>query len=220
MARDSILEGWFAERRFVFGYEPKIRLKEIVIDPEAERNIRLNNPLNMERVHQYAIAYQSGAQFPPLVVYRRQAGYGMLGGMHRYRALDSLKRPEIDCYVVDVKPDDIVQINVIRRLLNLLNGEPLSREEWLQQAVLLVQDGYSPVDAARLTNLEPDLLYRKLRLLEADKRLRRAGINPDTLNMPEGFRRELGKIQRDAHFIDAIKLASEARMTADQTKEL
>lgn len=221
--RDSILEAWIVRNGATFTYHERFELAEIVIEPSAIQNIRLGLPLNEDKVIQYGLDYQAGAEFPPMILYKIVKGkhighYGLINGLHRCKALiDLVQAKVIDVYVIETKDD--VAIEVMQRTVNVMDGGVgLNDDERIEHALRLVAMDYTMHDAAKLMAIKVNKLQTAKQYQDAIAKLRSAGVKTEglTKSVVVGLR----PIKRDKHYIMAIQLTQKARLSSDDQREL
>lgn len=74
----------------------KLNIKDILIDPEIQPRVKLDDAT----VGEYAEAYAAGASFPPLVAFHDGTTYRLADGFHRHAAAD---RAQIEFLDFDIK---------------------------------------------------------------------------------------------------------------------
>lgn len=117
----------------------EIPFSEIDWRESANNCARLENPLNAEKIEEYASAFQNGDVFPMPVMERSEKGYIILGGNQRCNALKSLAIDGlvVSAYIVD--PLTSANRELIIRSLNSRHGWGSSKQERFEHAVFLVE---------------------------------------------------------------------------------
>lgn len=194
-----------------------------LIDEAASlRNQARFEPLDPDAVDRYADAMTAGDQFPPIIVHhaktaRAKQPWIILSGNHRYHA--AIKADvKLPGYVID-KVDDPTVLLRIAYQDNAHHGLALSRPERLRHAVHLMDNGFVQRDAARCVGIGEGEVSTYRRIRDAQERAQAAGIAAfDTL--PDRVQEKLCRIDLEAPFIAAARLATRARLSAPQADEV
>lgn len=218
--KHSVLEAWLASRGYPFRYVESVAIDAILVDDAAKENIRLGVPLNEERVMTYAIELENGAHFPAIVLWPAKAGhYVVANGLHRLEAFKLHgKLKAIDAYVIE--SSDPVVLEVLRRTVNVMEGEALPMEQRIEHALRLIELQHSIADAARLEAVPANRLAQAVALSKVRPRLARAGVNVRDLCLSGPTLASMNSIPRDRHLAAAVRLAHEARLSSDEIKLL
>lgn len=151
--RELKTEEWLKSNGVEYTYESSVPLEKIMDDPKAKSQIRLGSAKpNADTVERYAIADKQGADFPaPILNQRNDKRFGVVGGNHRIAAKRRNGRTHTDAYLCALNENDKEQALVVSRLRRTQNGTEgvaPSRDELLEQAVQLVNEGMTAKDAA------------------------------------------------------------------------
>ncbi|MCF6192415.1 MAG: ParB/RepB/Spo0J family partition protein, partial [Candidatus Hydrothermae bacterium] len=109
----------------------KERILEIPLESITwDQGIYPREETHPDVVARYAEALEAGAQFPPILVAALPDGhYLILDGNHRLQAHRRVGRRVIEARVVDVDPEDRLELVVLAAKANMVHGLPLSQEE-------------------------------------------------------------------------------------------
>jgi len=216
--RDTVVEAFLTRWGHTFTYVNTVPLDRVRVTDAARANIR---PIGLDddKVMEYALAMEGGAEFPALVLYGADGAYGVLTGLHRLEAGKLAKVTTTDAYVLplDAKRDERT-IEMLQRVLNTVNGLAPSKAERVMHGIRLIARGYSQTDVARMLNLHHSVLSNKLAVERATVRAQAAGLKP--VNLTETVLVQLDRLKNPEVFAQAIRLALEARLTAEQAIDL
>ena len=219
--RDSVLEKWLTDRGWKFTYTPEVPLAEVLVTDAARQNIRLGLPLNDDHVIGMAEAMENGSELPAIVTHKVSTGYEVDNGLHRVEAFRLLGRKLLDAYIVEFPTENAqAAIQILRRTVNTLNGEPLSLEERLEQAMYFIRSGYSTADAARLLGLKSSRLQPRVVAEMTQLRLKGLGKGALAEGASIPLLSTLHAVPRDKHLVLLLEFTKRARLTSDQVKEL
>lgn len=218
--RDTVIEATLEKGGFQYVLQPEVPLSDIQITDAARQNIR---PVGIDQdvVLQYAIAMEDGAEFPPVVLYRKKVGFGVLNGLHRVTAAPIAHKQTVPAYITTLEESaDARAIEVLQRMLNTLNGLNYGKEERIQHAIRIHEVlGYTVSDAARMMGLKPQMLVSRLGAISAKKRA--AGLDLVISNeTAETSLNELNRLKNPAIFKAAVLIAQSARLTTEQVRAM
>ena len=213
--RDPRVEQWLNKEGVEWHYEPDIQLTRVDREASLKNQARFK-AINQDHVLELAIAAEQ-YELPALVgYYGRDRRVVVVSGNHRLEAYSLVGKAKSDFYIVDTAYDWV--IDRLTRVANMLEGEPLSRDERLSHAMYLVRTGSMPVDvAAKTMGLSGSTVREALAGEDARERLSRLGfadnLYPSTLS-------ELYRIKQDGALLEAARLVREAQLTSEETAEL
>lgn len=221
--RHSVLEAWLNKQGVKFHYEEKVPLDHIDVDDATKENIRLTVALNEDRVLTYGIELENGAEFPAIVLWpipKKPGYYVVVNGLHRLEAfrLHIKLRPATDAYVID--STDLLLLDRLRRTINVIEGEPLNRDQRIEHALHLVERQHSMSDAARLLAIPLKALQVAQAVVKLRPRLEHHGVRMGDLNLSQSAYVYISSIPRDKHAALVATLAKEARMASDDVRLL
>jgi len=197
-----------------------ISLDEVDWSESANNCARLTDPLNAEKIEDYATCMNRGDVFPRIVVerHKKKGRYVILGGNQRSAALKSIDAAAtIDCYIVDPLTSD--ERELVIRSLNSRHGWGSTKEERIEHAVFLVRKYGMHVDVvSRAMVVSVSVINKRIRAENERARLARSGI--DAASMPNSALTSLVAIA-DESLRDAVaKASAETKATAERTAEL
>jgi len=138
----------------------------------------MTDPLNKEKIEDYATCMKNGDVFPMIVVERTKKGkYTILGGNQRMAALKTIDQNAfVDCYIVD--PLISMERELIIRSLNSRHGWGSTKEDRVEHAVYLVRKEGVPVSAAaRAMVVSEYTIYSRIRSEDEKATLAKEGID-------------------------------------------
>lgn len=197
-----------------------VRLNDIDWDTSLKNMGRLEEPLNDERVKDYATAMMNGSAFPMIILVKMKNNkYRILSGNHRGRAALSLGEKDIAAYVVRSGAEQ--ELDIFARSANATNGEPPKKEEKLQQAIALAEMyGYSNRDAAKRLGLKENAVHEARRAKDCRNTLLSLGIDKAD-RLPQGSLLRLNNIiDNDNVLRHAGELATEYNMPGPELGEM
>jgi hypothetical protein len=140
------------------------------------------NPLNEEKIEDYATCMKAGDVFPSVVLESTPTGYVILGGNQRLNAAKRINVTEAFAYVVSGLTT--AQRECLIRSLNARHGWGASKEERIDHALhLVVELGVSIADASRLMVVSETTLFKHVRVKSTRASLAKAGVDTSTLSM-------------------------------------
>jgi hypothetical protein len=197
-----------------------ISLDDIDWSESANNCARLTDPLNAEKIDDYACGFIRGDVFPRIVVemHKKKNKYIILGGNQRSAALRSIDESSlIECYVVDPLTSD--ERELVIRSLNSRHGWGSTKEERVAHAVFLVRKYGMHVDTvARAMAVGSSTINKHIRAEDEKARLAKNGIDPSGISS-----KALGSLVSiaDETLRNAVAKASiETKSTGDKTAEL
>src|SRR5262249_21362088 len=128
-------EAFLTSRNYVWRYEVAHPLDQISGWREGENVGRLLRGVDHDRVLDYAVAMEQGAQFPAVVVFDTTPKHELATGRRRLRAADLQQGTVFPAYVVT--ESDSYRRDVLRRQLNTIEGVGETRQEMIQQIIAL-----------------------------------------------------------------------------------
>lgn len=189
----------------------------------ANNCARLDNPLNSEKIEEYASAFQSGDVFPMCVVEQSENGFIVLGGNQRCNALKSLGITDltIEAYVVD--PLTSANRELIIRSLNSRHGWGSSKQERLEHAVYLVEaKGIATPIAARAMMVSDSHINLRIRANKCRQELIKSGVREaaDQKKFPPTMLNEICKVTDTARMKQLAEAVAQTSPTVDSVSQL
>lgn len=195
-----------------------VSLNEIDWVESANNCARLSNPLNHEKIEDYATCLLNGDEFPMLVVEREKKKYVILGGNQRAGALKSIDpTASFKAYVVDPLTTD--ERELVIRSLNSRHGWGSTKEERLEHAVYLVRKFGMHVDTVAHAMVVSSTSIR-IRIKAEDERARLAKSGIDSSSMPQKSLAALATISNESLRNDVAVASLETKSSGAQTAEL
>jgi hypothetical protein len=200
------------------GLEPTLEtipLSKIDWNGSANNCARLTNPLNEEKIEEYASRMKAGDVFPCVVVELGRQGYVILGGNQRINAAKRINAEGALAYVVsDINSS---QRESLIRSLNARHGWGMSKDDRLEHAVFLVRDkGIAVADASHLMVVSDHTIRRRIRADEARASMARKGIDTSALSLTHlDF---LTKVVDEDYQEQIARIACENAVTAESLK--
>ncbi len=175
--RNATYEQALTKQGITFTYHENISLEDIDRAKGIRNQARLLVPIEDELVSSYALAYQDGMEFPPLVLHRFGKGrYVPVDGNNRLAACEKIKRLSHDAYVVEVQ-DQMVVDRLTWTFNNLVNGKRLGKEECLEHAISFCQKyGYTQEASAKEWGLPLYTVRKAVRANKLREVLQRHGV--------------------------------------------
>lgn len=189
-----------------------VSFSEIDWRESANNCARLGDPLNNEKIEEYASAFRNGDVFPMVVVERSENGFIILGGNQRCNALKRLGGIDdlITAYVVD--PLTSANRELIIRSLNSRHGWGSSKSDRIDHAVYLVEaKGVSTETAARAMMVSDTVISERIRCNNCRKMLVENGIKEAT----DAKRFAIGHLQELSRVVDMQRRLQLARCIAE-----
>jgi hypothetical protein len=213
--RDPRVEQWLNKEGVEWHYEPDIPLNRVDREASLKNQARFK-AINQDHVLELAIAAEQ-YELPALIgYYSRDRRVVVISGNHRLEAYSLVGKTRADFYIVDTAYDWV--IDRLTRVANMLEGEPLSRDERLTHAMYLVRTADMPLDvAAKTMGLSSSTLREALSGDEVRERLSKLGF---TQNLYPSTLSALYRIKQDGALLEAARLVHEAQLTSEETAEL
>jgi hypothetical protein len=197
-----------------------IGLGEVDWSESSNNCARLTDPLNAEKIEDYASSMNRGDVFPRIVVERgkKKGRYIVLGGNQRSAALKSIDAAaEIDCYIVDPLTSD--ERELIIRSLNSRHGWGSTKEDRIEHAVFLVRKhGMHIETVARAMVVSDKSIYQRIKAEDERSRLAKAGL--DASRMPLKSLASLAMVADESLRTQAAKAVIETKVSGDKAAEL
>ena len=206
-----------AKLPYVFG---TISLSVVDWSESANNCARLTDPLNAEKIEDYATCMNRGDVFPRIVVerHKKKGRYVILGGNQRSAALKSIDAAAtIDCYIVD--PLLSAEREIVIRSLNSRHGWGSTKEERVEHAVFLVRKyGMHVETVARAMVVSDHSILQRIRAEDERARLARNGIDASSMAL-RGLS-TLASIPDESLRNTTAKAAVEAKASGESIAEL
>ena len=197
-----------------------IGLTEVDWSESANNCARLTDPLNAEKIEDYATCMNRGDVFPRIVVerHKKKGRYVILGGNQRSAALKSIDATAaIDCYIVDPLTSD--ERELVIRSLNSRHGWGSTKEERVEHAVFLVRKhGMHVETVARAMVVSDHSILQRIRA--EDERARLASVGIDASSMSLRGLSTLASIPDESLRNSAAKAAVETSARGEKIAEL
>jgi ParB-like chromosome segregation protein Spo0J len=197
-----------------------ISLSEVDWSESANNCARLTDPLNAEKIEDYATCMSRGDVFPRIVVerHKKKGRYVILGGNQRSAALKSIDAvATIDCYVVD--PLTSAEREIVIRSLNSRHGWGSTKEERVEHAVFLVRKyGMHVETVARAMVVSDHSILQRIRAEDERARLAKNGIDASSMAL-RGLS-TLASISDESLRNATAKAAVEAKASGESIAEL
>lgn len=194
-----------------------ISLDEIDWSESANNCARLTDPLNAEKIEDYATCMRAGDAFPMIVVERhgKKNKYVILGGNQRSAAMKTIDpSATIQCYVIDPLTSD--ERELVIRSLNSRHGWGSTKEERIEHAVFLVRKYGMSVDVvSRAMVVGQSTINLHIRSEDERARLAKSGI--DSSAMPRSLLSSLPTIADESLRNAVAKASLETKSTAEKT---
>jgi len=165
--RDLTLEDALGHDGFNYKYEKAVAINSINWGPEYRINIRGTGMLDCDLVESYVIAKQNGRKFPAILLYRND----LVNGAHRLEMHSRLSLKKIDAYILTGEYPEQV-ISRLRRTVNQLQGQRLTFDRAIEQAMHLVNEGEDPKSAAIALAIPAHKVYSAMRVQKSTARFK------------------------------------------------
>ena len=176
------------------------------------KNQARDKPIIAELVEAYSIAMGNGVPFPAVVGFRKGDRVIILGGNHRYQAAKKVGFESIGCYIVKI--DDEKIMDRIPKVLNVIEGRGLSRQERIASAVREINVyGVTTKDASAIYEISESAIREWQSSMRTAERL---GRNNYTANLCRDNLVVLGRIENDNVLYQAAKIATRAKLTSTE----
>jgi hypothetical protein len=197
-----------------------VSMNEIDWSESANNCARLTDPLNSEKIEDYATCMKAGDVFPMIVVERhsKKNKYVILGGNQRSAAMKTIDpSASIQCYVVDPLTSD--ERELVIRSLNSRHGWGSTKEERVEHAVFLVRKyGMHVETVARAMVVGSSTINLHIRAEDERARLAKNGI--DSSSMPRTLLSALPTVADESLRNAVAKASLETKSTAEKTASL
>jgi hypothetical protein len=213
MAHDAPLEKWLKEHGYTFKFVQDYPLNKLDMAEAAANPARLARKFEDNLAYQYALDYESGADFPAILVLERpgreldQLG----GGTHRVAAAGAARKTAHDAIVV--READPARIDL---LLRVANSRGIGMGETEKGKLMHISElrraypnRFKIDDLARDFGVKRATILLYLRVSAAEERADRLGVGtffsaPQRLS--SGLKVELNALQSDHVFVAATNL--------------
>jgi hypothetical protein len=224
--RDPKTEQFLDSGSYKWTYVEKVDFSEIDMKASQENPARLYQPVDQERAFSYALAMESGADFPAIVLLTLDSATSVLPyliatGVHRVTGAKEHKiRDWFDAYVV-AEADSYRRMSLIHRL-NILEGYGVSIKDRIAQA-LQEQLDYPELTLTKLAkdwNLKFDALKQAKAMQTGVDRGRRLGYALDDGRLKPTSIVALNQIHSDKVFDRAARFAITNNVSANDLTNL
>lgn len=210
--RDPRIERVLDRLQIEHTFDPDFLLAEIQ-QAEADTQVRSNiGPRAV--IAEYTVAYESGSEFPPLLIHRKTMK--LIDGNTRYAAATRAHIEHHPVYLIDARTPRLAEI--VQGAMNQLNGERLSNEQALETAKLMHQQGYPPEEIARSTGRRISTVQETLKAIEFDDRAATLGLPVDAL--AKNVKTELAGIQLDKPLAMVAEAVAAKNISRDDVRDL
>lgn len=216
-ARSPQIEDRLDARHIAYTFEPSFPVDGL---RDAEGNqVRLSqHRAPKQMVDRFVEQMKNNAVFPGIVI---NAAGELVDGNTRLAAVGRLCRPTIAAYVCgDLTP---LAARALSVELNQSHGQSMTSQEIRAFVIGAVREGQT-LDVrvyARMTGTKPTALRRWIKAEEARARAGRAGLPADGFELlPESVQAALQQTRMQSVFVQAARLASDARLNASTTKAI
>jgi len=185
---------------------------------------RIRDPFVPELVEDYKQGFLNGDAFPRLIVWKGAAGYVILSGNQRCKAISELiaekdvdKSVGIECYVVET---DKMTREIIARSANAAHGGRTTKEERILHAAYCVRSlGMAVTDAAKIFMVSKTTINHHINADNERSSLLKAGV--DATRMSVASLSSLAALGHDDKAKTSIaSLAVSHDVPADQVKSI
>lgn len=213
------LQEWLDEQAVPYEFVPSVPVAEIDIAKSLDNQARLADPLNEERVQQYAEAMENGSIFPPIICWRDGKQLVIIDGNHRLAAWMLNDWAAVPVWVVNTK--DLDTITQLTFEANAHHPAPNSSEERMQHALHMVRLGVPQVEAAARMQVKNTELNSAWRKAEADRRATTLGIKAHIWNpIAASSKTRLNALRSDQIFRKAVEVTHKLNLRSDSVSEL
>lgn len=204
-------------RHVSYAFEPNLPLAELR-DVEGNQVRRSEHRAPKEMVERYAEQMKNGAIFPAIVVNDRRE---LVDGNTRWAAAKRIKRDTIPAYVcADLTA---LRARALSVELNQSHGLSMTEDEIRLFVESAIQEGQVPDTQAyaRMTGTKPRTLARWVAAHDFRTRATCDGISEDGVaSLSESVQVALQHAKLESVFVDATRLAIDAKVAAAQVKTL
>lgn len=216
--RDTRYEGWFKDLHVEATYIDDVPISQIDRKASLQNQARLKT-LDPDRVKDYAELMQQGIVFPAVIAWRNVKGYyELITGNHRVEAAIAAKKESVALYHVTTADNDLYMRDIMTRSANILEGQNLTKDERMFQAVFIVQNhGHSITEVAKRFGLGREQLQNEITHLRFDARAERLGTPMKEHSTVKGV---VNQIQNDDVFRSVVQTIKSAGLTDTQSRDL
>jgi ParB-like chromosome segregation protein Spo0J len=158
-----------------------VTIDQIDWSESANNCARLSDPLNKEKIEDYASSMKRGDVFPRIVVECGPNGFIILGGNQRSAAAKQIGSDRLECYIV--KPLTTMERELVIRSLNSRHGWGSTKEERIEHAVYLVRKfGVDMSTAARSMVVSETTIFDRIRIDDTRVKLAKAGVETSKIS--------------------------------------
>jgi ParB-like chromosome segregation protein Spo0J len=210
--RDTRVELILDRLQIPYSYDPQFPIGDVVM-PEKGTQVRNSVP-DRTTIDEYAVAYQNGAEFPPLVLHHSTKK--LIDGNTRYAAATRARIVEHPVYLAEAKTPRIASI--VQGALNQLNGERLSNEQAVETARLMHEQGYGAEEIAYSTGRKVSTILDTLRVIEFEKRAEALGVPAQDFSKAQ--KAQLALIQLDEPMRIVAQAVAAKKVPAEEVRQL
>jgi hypothetical protein len=210
--RDIRVERVLERLQIPWTFEPDFPLADVV-KAESGTQVR-TDAAHRATVDEYAVAYQNGAQFPPLVLHHQTKK--LIDGNTRYAGATKAHVESHPVYLVEAKTPRLASI--VQGALNQLNGERLSNEQATETARLMHEQGYSAEEIAYSTGRRFATIQDTIRVIDLEKRADHLGLPVDKLS--KNVKIQLAGIQLDEPLRLVTAAVAAKAIGGDEVREI
>ena len=198
----------------------------LINEKASQANQARDEAIIEDAVDRYSMGVKRGDIFPPIVIYypgggsktvaqlyKERAKANIVDGNNRYVAFKRAGKTEIPAIILAADtPSEIIYLLTVEA--NTRNGEPVSREFRLRQAVHLNNIGWN-IDVACQAAGIPRSVFNDHKKTEAAKeRARRLGAHKYA-SLPKTQQVALARIKDDRPFVEVVSLCADTAMNTD-----
>jgi hypothetical protein len=118
------------------------------------------NEIAWREIQRYCHALNLEAEFPPIVVAKRDDRYVIIDGRHRFEAYRKLKKAKIPALITKL-PEAQWFAEAVR--LNCIHGHPLSYQERIRAAMVLARQKFSFEQIERIVSIQTQALKEAIK---------------------------------------------------------
>ncbi len=206
MTTNEATAAWLDEHHVKHRWVEQLPIDQIDMARSLQNQARLE-ALDPDTVDRYTVDYSNGATFPAVVAYKpsaRATKFVLIGGNHRITSAQAAGRQTHPAFVIDeIEPELVTFLGYDD---NRRHGRPPSRRELVAQAVHLVNQGWTGLDAANALGIAQSEVSNAINVARSSARASTLKVKGyDAL--PNIARVELGRITLDPAFAAATKVA-------------
>ena len=216
-ARRADTEAWLDSIGATWDFDPDFSLARIDAAASLANQVR-HEPLDEEVVARYAEAMGRDEVFPPLMVTPTDdPKVAILGGNHRFAAARSRSWATHPAYIV--KGDNLTLLRV-RVEDNARHGVASTRAERIDHAQMLMAEGMSQADAAKVVGVDQPQLSIAFSVRRAEQRARSLEVPEQFFRLPETTRYTVSQVADDKVFEALATFAATCSPKAADLKDL